>query len=167
MIRKTDIKIGDVYVARSVYNSLSRDYAKLLSEVVLSIKTLELIKFYNDMTYRIGPCYYPLGQSKDYTTLGIYHFLEKSLEISPRQKRYTFILNIIHELIHAEQHYTGQYKLEVAADGYVTGWWENVNITDKILEWEYYDRPWEINAIAKEIELVTPIYKNLIKREVI
>lgn len=68
----------------------------------------------------------------------------------------TMIQTLAHEMVHVKQMVLGQLRIDVDEYGFATHYWLGKKNTDK-----YFDRPWEIDAWAKERLLSIKVERTL------
>lgn len=160
-IRSTDIKVSD-----SIWMSLSSKYGKRYNAKaprVLAVvkKALPLLRtklsFSDDVVVRVAPI-------KQKNTSGRYWSGSKMVELDCRLTARQAMEFLCHELVHAEQYYTGK----LTDRGHKQARWmgELYNCTSATTSYKAYrEQPWEMEAFGRQKELATWCWEKLAEEQ--
>lgn len=131
-IPKRILSLGeDVYMDAALY------YASILfKDVQLRYPCAVDIEFKKPEGGCLGQCLY-IGEG------------EVELMINPSQSQRSALLTLAHEMVHVKQYVTGQMKDSPKGINYTI--WQNKLV--EISKYNYYDLPWEVDAMGREYGL--------------
>jgi hypothetical protein len=86
---------------------------------------------------------------------------EITIVIDSKLSKANMVSALAHEMVHVKQIAFGQLTGKVARNGQVVTYW-----CGKRVSVSYINRPWEIEAFARQKELVTQLYSSIIRKTI-
>lgn len=155
-IKKTDIGLKHlipehlIFVSKDYYYGKQRSKINFLVEILTIIKKHKVLKFNPFLVFRYGDLGQPMYN-------GFYYTNENFLELKYQHDRVNFLTTLCHELVHAEQEFTGKTLADNEWKGKIYKTKETYDISNPKECDEYFNLPWEKEAYRREDELACEV----------